>query len=66
VKIKTGENEWNLRAMDDVYKSLTQRMESYMNPYFKHVERQMEKKYTTKTNKNSSDSPGAFESSEWS
>ena len=45
VKIKTGENEWNLRAMDDVYKSLTQRMESYMNPYFKHVERQMEKIY---------------------
>ena len=45
VKIKTGDNEWNLRAMDDVYKSLTQRMESYMNPYFKHVERQMEKIY---------------------
>ena len=45
VKIKTGDNQWNLRAMDDVYKSLTQRMESYMNPYFKHVERQMEKIY---------------------
>ena len=32
VKIKTGENEWNLRAMDDVYKTLTERMESYMTP----------------------------------
>ena len=45
VKIKTGENEWNLRAVDDVYKTLTERMESYMNPYFKHVEKQMEKIY---------------------
>jgi len=45
VKIKTGDNEWHLRAMDDVYKTLTERMESYMNPYFKHVERQMEKIY---------------------
>jgi hypothetical protein len=45
VKIKTGENEWNLRAMDDVYQIITQRMESYMNPYFKYVGRQMEKIY---------------------
>ena len=45
VKIKTGENEWNLRAMDDVYKTLTERMESYMTPYFAHVEKQMERIY---------------------
>ena len=45
VKIKTGDNEWNLRAMDDVYKTLTERMESYMTPYFSHVEKQMEKIY---------------------
>jgi hypothetical protein len=45
VKIKTGDNEWNLRAMDDVYKTLTQRMESYMTPYFLHVEKQMERIY---------------------
>jgi len=45
VKIKTGENEWNLRAMDDVYKTLIDRMESYMTPYFVHVEKQMERVY---------------------
>ena len=45
VKIKTGDNEWNLRAMDDVYKILTERMESYMTPYFAHVEKQMERVY---------------------
>ena len=45
VKIKTGDNEWNLRAMDDVYTTLTERMESYMTPYFLHVEKQMEKIY---------------------
>ena len=45
VKIKTGENQWNLRAVDDVYKTLTERMEDYMTPYFKHVEKQMEKIY---------------------
>ena len=45
VKIKTGENEWNLRAMDDVYKTLIGRMESYMTPYFVHVEKQMERVY---------------------
>jgi hypothetical protein len=45
VKIKTGHNEWSLRAMDDVYKLLTERMESYMTPYFTHVEKQMERVY---------------------
>jgi len=45
VKIKTGENEWNLRAMDDVYKTITERMESYMTPYFAHVEKQLERIY---------------------
>jgi len=45
VKIKTGENKWDLRAVDDVYKVLTERMESYMTPYFNHVEKQMEKIY---------------------
>jgi hypothetical protein len=45
VKIKTGENEWNLRAMDDVYKTITERMESYMTPYFTHVEKQLERIY---------------------
>jgi len=45
VKIKTGDNEWNLRAMDDVYKTLTDRMESYMTPYFAYMEHQMERVY---------------------
>ena len=45
VKIKTGENEWNLRAIDDVYKTLTVQMENYMTPYFLHVEKQMESIY---------------------
>ena len=45
VKVKTGENKWDLRAVDDVYTSITQRMESYMTPYFLHVEKQMEKIY---------------------
>ena len=45
VKIKTGENKWDLRAVDDVYTSITRRMESYMSPYFLHVENQMEKIY---------------------
>ena len=45
VKIKTGENEWNLRAIDDVYTTLTNKMESYMQPYFKEVEKRMERIY---------------------
>ena len=45
VKVKTGENKWDLRAVDDVYTSITRRMESYMTPYFLHVEKQMEKIY---------------------
>jgi hypothetical protein len=45
VKIKTGENQWDLRAVDDVYRTLTERMESYMTPYFNHVEKQMQKIY---------------------
>lgn len=45
VKIKTGDNKWNLRAVDDVYKTLTDKMESYMAPYFVHVEKQMERIY---------------------
>jgi hypothetical protein len=45
VKIKTGDNEWNLRAMDDVYKTLTEHMESYMTPYFLHMEKKLEKIY---------------------
>ena len=45
VKIKTGENEWNLRAIDDVYATLTNKMESYMQPYFKEVEKRMERIY---------------------
>jgi hypothetical protein len=45
VKIKTGEDRWDVRVVDDVYKTLTERMESYMTPYFMHVEKQMEKIY---------------------
>ena len=51
VKIKTGEDQWDLRAMDDVYKVITEKMESYMTPYFLHVEKQMEKIYDSDRNK---------------
>ena len=45
VKIKTGENSWDIRAIDDVYGGLVGRMERYMAPYFKDVEQRMEKVY---------------------
>ncbi len=41
VKIKTGINQWDLRVMDDIYKTITERMETYMTPYFHHVEKQL-------------------------
>ena len=45
VKIKTGENKWDLRAIDDVYKTITSSMETYMSPYFKEIEKKMEVVY---------------------
>ena len=45
VKIKTGEDSWDIRAIDDVYGGLMVRMERYMSPYFKDVEQRMEKVY---------------------
>lgn len=41
VKVKTGENQWDLRAIDDVYKTITSSMETYMSPYFKKIEQKM-------------------------
>ena len=45
VKIKTGEDKWDIRVVDDVYKSLINKMESYMHPYFSYIEKRMEKIY---------------------
>ena len=45
VRIKTGDNEWNLRAMDDLYNTLTECMKGYMTSYFLHAEKQLEKIY---------------------
>ena len=45
VKIKTGEDKWDTRVVDDVYKSLINKMESYMHPYFSYMEKRMETIY---------------------
>ncbi len=45
VKIKTGEDSWDIRAIDDIYGGLMVRMEKYMSPYFRDVEQRMEKVY---------------------
>ena len=45
VKIKTGEDTWDIRVVDDVYKSLIKKMESYMHPYFSYMEKRMETIY---------------------
>ena len=45
VKIKTGNDQWDTRVVDDVYKSLINKMESYMNPYFSYMEKRMETIY---------------------
>ena len=45
VKVKTSDNSWDIRAIDDVYNGLMKRMEGYMSPYFKDVEQRMETVY---------------------
>ena len=45
IKIKADDNEWNLRAMDDLYNTLTECMKGYMTSYFLHAEKQLEKIY---------------------
>ena len=45
VKIKTGRDQWDIRAVDDVYKSLINKMESYMSPYFAYMEKEMQSIY---------------------
>ena len=45
VKVKTSDNSWDIRAIDDVYSGLMKRMEGYMSPYFKDVEQRMETVY---------------------
>ena len=45
VKIKTGNDQCDTRVVDDVYKSLINKMESYMHPYFSYMEKRMETIY---------------------
>ena len=45
VKIKTGNDQWDTRVVDDVYKSLINKMELYMHPYFSYMEKRMETIY---------------------
>ena len=47
VRIKTDDNEWSLRTLDDVYKTIVGCMESYMAPYFQEMEKRFGELYDT-------------------